>query len=72
MRDFMAYRYEKVNPELRWTAMKDDLPFLKRYRQRIASILESESDRGYAIARNLFAIGFFVRLSGFKYRLGAA
>ncbi len=44
MRDFMAHQYEEVDLEFQWSTMKDDLPFLKQYCQRIIAILESESD----------------------------
>lgn len=44
MRDFMAHQYEEVDLEFQWSTMKDDLPFLKQYCQRIVAILESESD----------------------------
>lgn len=43
MRDFMAHQYEVVDLEFQWSTMKDDLPLLKRYCQRIVAILESES-----------------------------
>ena len=46
MRDFMAHQYEEVDLEFQWSTMKDDLPFLKQYCQRIVAILESESDEG--------------------------
>ena len=45
MRDFMAHQYEEVDLEFQWSTMKDDLPFLKQYCQRIVAILESESDQ---------------------------
>ena len=45
VRDFMAHQYEEVDLEFQWSTMKDDLPFLKQYCQRIVAVLESESDR---------------------------
>ena len=44
MRDFMAHQYEEVDLEFQWSTMKDDLPLLKQYCQKIVAILESESD----------------------------
>ena len=45
MYDFMAHQYEEVDLEFQWSTMKDDLPFLKQYCQRVVAILESESDK---------------------------
>ena len=44
MRDFMAHQYEEVDLELQWSTMKEDLPFLKQYCEKIVAILESEFD----------------------------
>ena len=44
MRDFMAYQYEEVDLEFQWSTMKEDLPFLKQYCEKIVAILESEFD----------------------------
>ena len=44
MRDFMAHQYEYVDLEFQWSTMKEDLPFLKRYCQKIITTLESESE----------------------------
>ena len=45
MRDFMAHQYEEVDLEFQWSTMKEDLPFLKQYCQRIIATLESGSDK---------------------------
>ncbi len=44
MRDFMAHQYEEVDLEFQWSTMKEDLPFLKQYCEKIVAILESEFD----------------------------
>ena len=44
MRDFMAHQYEEVYLEFQWSTMKEDLPFLKQYCEKIVAILESEFD----------------------------
>ena len=44
MRDFMAHQYEEVDLEFQWATMKEDLPFLKQYCEKIVAILESEFD----------------------------
>lgn len=44
MRDFMAHQYEEVDLEFQWFTMKEDLPFLKQYCEKIVAILESEFD----------------------------